>query len=308
MEGKLEICNTMNLLVYEHLCALEPQLAADDPLRALLPEGRAMRDAVMADFRAVPGVNLVQWTNAGWADVLPMCNAVLLIAPESDGILIRLAEMVMAAGVRLLGPTPEAIRLCSDKLALAQHWGNRGVPTPITTLADVAPTSYPVVVKPRDGAGSCDTVLCRNAEDFRAARKPNSIVQPYHSGIAASVAFIDGTPMPACLQVQSSDGRFQYLGGECPIDKKLAKRALRIAIRAFMGMQGLNGYCGVDLLLGKEDMAIEINPRLTTSYIGLRAILRYNLAGMMIGQMLPYAMPRKYVVTRFSKSGEIASL
>jgi predicted ATP-grasp superfamily ATP-dependent carboligase len=51
----------MNMLLYEHLCALEPHLANDDPLRALLPEGRAMLDAVTADFRAVPGVTLVNF-------------------------------------------------------------------------------------------------------------------------------------------------------------------------------------------------------------------------------------------------------
>ena len=45
------------------------------------------------------------------------------------------------------------------------------------------------------------------------------------------------------------------------------------------------GFLGVDLVLGDEpsgDYAIEVNPRLTTSYVGLRALCRENLAGAMI--------------------------
>ena len=46
------------------------------------------------------------------------------------------------------------------------------------------------------------------------------------------------------------------------------------------------GYVGVDLVLGREpdgseDVVIEINPRLTTSYVGLRAAARTNLAEAM---------------------------
>jgi hypothetical protein len=43
----------------------------------------------------------------------------------------------------------------------------------------------------------------------------------------------------------------------------------------------------VDLVLGddpagREDVVIEVNPRLTTSYVGLRAAARTNLAGAML--------------------------
>ncbi len=47
------------------------------------------------------------------------------------------------------------------------------------------------------------------------------------------------------------------------------------------------GYLGVDLILGdhddgSRDFVIEINPRLTTSYVGLRAASRSNLAQAML--------------------------
>jgi predicted ATP-grasp superfamily ATP-dependent carboligase len=47
------------------------------------------------------------------------------------------------------------------------------------------------------------------------------------------------------------------------------------------------GYLGVDIVLGAapngdDDVVIEINPRLTTSYIGLRAACHQNLAEAML--------------------------
>ena len=44
------------------------------------------------------------------------------------------------------------------------------------------------------------------------------------------------------------------------------------------------GYAGVDVVLGDDgrDWVIEINPRLTTSYIGLRALAETNLVEVML--------------------------
>jgi predicted ATP-grasp superfamily ATP-dependent carboligase len=89
--------------------------------------------------------------------------------------------------------------------------------------------------------------------------------------------------LPA-FQLLSDDDRFKFLGGELPIPADLAVRAVAIARRAVDGVPGLCGYVGVDLVLGgaadgSGDFAIEINPRLTTSYVGLRALARFNLAG-----------------------------
>jgi predicted ATP-grasp superfamily ATP-dependent carboligase len=85
----------------------------------------------------------------------------------------------------------------------------------------------------------------------------------------------------------SNDGDFCYLGGATPIPPHLDARARRIALQALDAFPELTGYVGVDLVLGKdaagrEDVVIEINPRLTTSYVGLRRITDVNLAGVMM--------------------------
>jgi predicted ATP-grasp superfamily ATP-dependent carboligase len=125
-------------------------------------------------------------------------------------------------------------------------------------------------------------------------------VQPFVPGYAASVAFLIGPSQRLALlpaaQNLSTDGRFHYLGGSMPLPADLAQRALRLASQAVEAVPGLSGYVGVDLVLGpnddaSEDWVIEINPRLTTSYIGLRVLAKANLAEAMLrvvgGEMMP---------------------
>jgi predicted ATP-grasp superfamily ATP-dependent carboligase len=82
--------------------------------------------------------------------------------------------------------------------------------------------------------------------------------------------------LPPCWQFL--DKEFHYLGGSTPISQPFASRARQIAEQAIAAVSGLQGYFGVDVVLGEQDVAIEINPRLTTSYIGLRQLAKGNLA------------------------------
>ncbi|MCC7083638.1 MAG: ATP-grasp domain-containing protein [Pirellulales bacterium] len=176
---------------------------------------------------------------------------------------------------------------------------------------------YPAVLKPIDGCASHDVWLVRDATDARCISVPRWAfpmrLEEFVPGIAASVAVLCGPnklqPLTPCRQRLSNDGRFQYLGGSLPIavgqtfppaesrspllvDKNdfptvgLAKRAQDLAVRAVATLPEPRGYLGVDLVLGddpngQDDVVIEINPRLTTSYLGLRAASNGNLAAAM---------------------------
>jgi predicted ATP-grasp superfamily ATP-dependent carboligase len=137
------------------------------------------------------------------------------------------------------------------------------------------------------------------------------IAQEFVPGFAASVAFLIGpkaiTPLIPCAQHLSTDGRFQYLGGHLPIRPDLAERAIRIASAAVLCVPGLLGYVGVDVVLGDDgrDWAIEINPRLTTSYVGLRALAESNLAAAMLAVVRsePFELHWRDVVIDFTPDG-----
>lgn len=313
----------MRILVSEYCCARR-----DDPTpgvsASLLTEGAAMLAAVLADLRAVPGVTAEPFAPAPPASeeavfraVVRESDAALVIAPECDGILEERCRWVEEEGAELLGPSSAAVRLTADKLTLAAHLAAHGIPTPPTWSWGECPDwPGPIVVKPRDGAGSQGVRLYRN----RPARPPGAgefIVQPLVPGRAASAAFLIGlgeaVSLPPAWQLLSDDGRFRYLGGELPLPADLAARAGRLARRAVECVPGLRGFVGVDLVLGDDaggDVVIEINPRLTTSYVGLRALAETNLAAVMLAVARGEACDLRWRAggVRFAPDGAVSPL
>jgi predicted ATP-grasp superfamily ATP-dependent carboligase len=313
----------VTIFVWEHFTAQGLGRDPASPYHGIYREGLAMRDAIVADLRAIAGVQVLVSPD----DPIPATPCwQLLIAPESDDVLANLAAQAQNAGYQLLGPSVEAIRLTGDKLALAEHWRQHGVPTPATT--DRQPTGcevFPVVWKPLAGAGSVATFLLNTPLDVARAQAQRQrehhtgamILQQYVPGRAVSVAFLCGpaatVPLQPTFQRLSNDGRFHYEGGELPIPPHLAERALALGQRAIGCVPGLLGYVGVDLVLGEasdgsQDYAIELNPRLTTSYVGLRALAEVNLAEVLVAVVLgrqPGPVRWKAGLVRFAADGAI---
>jgi len=294
------------VFVYEDVTAMWAGGDCESPpAPSLLAEGRAMLAAISEDFGRVPRVEVQTWRqNPDSAAAEPAfcrharaADYTLVIAPECGGRLELLCREVIRVSGRLLGPSPDAVRLTADKLELSRHWEAHGVTTPATWTLGEEPAGLPVVVKPRDGAGSQATVLSRGRAPGVAESPGPMIAQEFVRGFAASVAFLVGpnsrTPLVPCQQVLSEDGRFQYMSGRLPIAPDLANRAINIATAAIARVPGLLGYVGVDVVLGKDgrDWAIEINPRMTTSYVGLRALARFNLAGAMLAAVRSKSIP-----------------
>lgn len=315
----------MRVFVYEYMTATGLGRDPASPEHGMYREGRAMRDALADDFDRA-GREAIVANNAGLRDLAKFSHFAIVIAPETDHALAQLVGVVQS--LKGCHPTSlnclhDTIRLTTDKLRLAEHWREHGVPTPATT--DRAPTpceAFPVVWKPQDGAGSTDMFLIRDRFELARAiagrdlERP-MILQEFVPGRAASVAFLCGpngcTPLLPAFQLLSTDGRFKYEGGELPIPPELAERAVRLAARAVACVPGLVGYVGVDLVLGdaadgSRDYAIEINPRLTTSYIGLRALAEFNLAEAMLRAAVGEAVgPRwKPGRVRFGPDGRVA--
>lgn len=323
------------------------------PAGSLLKEGAAMLRAVVEDFAALPEAKVsILWDTRLEPDLsvssvasrivtvdstgeveeqlarcAPKADFTLVIAPEFDGHLLRVAQTVIAAGGRLLSPTPEFIRLTSDKHQVAERLKANGVPTPDGVLLKAKQSlplgahsgiTYPAVLKPNDGAGSLNVRLLSDASrthDLQSLSTPARL-ENYCPGIAASVAAIGGSGqweiLPPCVQRLSNDGRFSYLGGFCPLETSLVGRVRDLAKRALSVLSPTVGYVGMDLVLGDDpsgvgDVVIEVNPRLTTSYVGLRVLVRENLAATMLrmAQGSPAQLSSKPGRVEFSAGGEV---
>lgn len=279
----------IGISVYEYITASQAERGVSSLSASLLREGRAMLDAVVTDLSAIPEVSVRVAVSESellhWAD---KSDYTMLIAPEFHSILLNLATKVRAEGGTLLGSNPPAIRLASDKLRLGQAWQASGIFTPGTRPYDGKPARDTIIVKPRDGAGSQATRLLQTGECFEESWQGDLISQEFVEGMPASVALLCGPagmlPLNPCEQLLTEDGRFTYLGGRLIRDPKLVTRAHSLALRAASCVSGLFGYVGIDLILGSDgrDWAIEINPRLTTSYVGLRAMTDSNLMAAML--------------------------
>jgi tyramine---L-glutamate ligase len=287
---------------------------------SLLIEGRAMLTALAADFAAIPDTNAtVLWDARLDAFSLHRCHAIevhsrehhlaefkrqsaaadhaIVVAPEFDGILANTVQLARDAGANLVAASPEFIRIASNKQLMADHLTARGVPVPEAVLLDAEEEhlprefTYPGVIKPYDGAGSQHTFLVMSRFDEPPPYPWPRRLERFIPGIAASVAFLCGpnhrVPLAPCRQHLTDDGRLGYLGGSLLWETDLAARATQLADRALSAMPPALGYVGVDLVLGEaddgsQDAVIEINPRLTTSYVGLRAMTHDNLAHAML--------------------------
>lgn len=316
--------------------------------RSLAREGAAMRAALVADLAVIgchdivttvdprfplappPGVEVVTLTDGSsmLGGLIASVDAVWLIAPETDGWLERLARRVERAGKMLLGPGASAIRLAADKAELARRLARRRVRHPQTRVlgAGIDPMraarelGYPVVIKPGRGAGCEGVQLVRSAHELRqtlAGRRTRGmplLLQPYVAGVAASVSLVaDGrrvVPLTVNAQHVRTGRRLAYRGGRTPLDHPRASQAIEEAVRTCDVLPGLRGYLGVDVVLTEHDaVVIEVNPRLTTSYLGVRAAIEENVADLAltacIGR-LP-VRPRVRQSVRFSAAGRILS-
>ena len=335
---------------------------ADQPLPpSWLREGRAMRDAVAADFARVPEVTVVVTSDPrveppaeaesvavdsptaeqrAFLRLAGACDATLVIAPELGGELSRRCRLAAEHAARVLNCTPEAIDQCGDKFALAQHLIQHGIPTiPACRLGDLAQRGrellrravadsfpFPVVLKPRWGAGSVATYLCDNpdavlshwldAHDSGSTEEP--VLQPFIPGRAFSVAVCcdagTGSPrqlFPVAEQRLSDDGRFQYLGGEIPACNVDTPALHALVRRTAATLRGLAGYVGFDLLVPDaaphEPLVVEVNPRLTTSYSGYRKLTSQNLADLLLDRDIPALTWNPQQVT-FDAAGTSLSL
>ena len=239
----------------------------------------------------------------------------------------------------------EAIDLCGDKWALYEHFTRCGIPTIPTrrvgSESEEADLPWPRVLKLRMGAGSQSMQLVSSpAEWERAVRQYDSanrcteaIAQPWVCGTALSVgAIIDRAGavhlLPVADQYIDHDRGFTYTGGRIPSSQW--GHPLDTLLRETLStIPGLRGYVGVDLLIPENSwdrlpvchaleqsrqtgslshgtpLLVEINPRLTTSYVGYQQLCLNNLAALWIGdEVWPQSLSWQSGHVEFNAAGE----
>lgn len=217
-------------------------------------------------------------------------DASLIIAPEKGRELEQITAKLRRKGVAVLGAREGAIRASADKwltyLALKGK-----VPQP-KTWRKPPNTGGQILIKPADGVG------CEGIRLFTSSSKIEcTIFQEFLKGEHASCCLLMGEGRGVALSVNkqeivTQEGGFEYFGGEVPLNHRSEEKCAEIALSAAKALN-LRGYCGVDLIVGEVPYFIELNPRVTTSFIALAQVLQANLGKLLVDVLVESNSPPK---------------
>lgn len=221
------------------------------------------------------------------------------VAPETGGELHRLVREGERHATGVVASAPGGIRSAALRYELLTSLQRSGVAVPPTARAPsireahrrATEVGWPVVVKPGRGAGGEGVTLVKGPGRLRDAWARASAVEP---GLPPLIqARVEGTPASVSLLVESDGPRpialnrqqvefgpeARYRGGSTPLHHPLGGRAIELARTAIGLVGGLRGPVGVDLVLAPDGpVIVEVNPRLTTSYLGIRRHLGPGIA------------------------------
>jgi len=287
-------------------------------------EVTVLLDARLADFSPpLAADHIMQVSEVGSAalimeKVAESMDAVLIVAPEADQNLQKLTERVESTGARSLNSKPADIAQAADKAAFPARLKGLGLNSPKTLkfgledpIGDIIRAvkdelGFPSIFKPSNGAGCSgmsfvrgEAEIAQAVDKIRGDPSDEVIVQEFIEGASASVSLVvaDAKGLPVSLNLQDitfapPEGVSSYNGGLVPFEHPLKDEAFEAAKRVAESFGGLRGYVGVDMVLANEGaFVVEVNPRLTTSYVGLRRVVDFNIAEAITDAAIKGALP-----------------
>ena len=304
--------------------------------QSLANEGVLMRDAllrdiselaqyevtVMQDVRLTASEYAAHALNVQADDFLDVFNHALkeadvvwLIAPETNGALIELAELCLAtetdqAMPKYMGCGYDATLIGTSKTLAFEALQKAKINTLPVYAGDalmqkdvfqqMLKLNVPTwVAKPEDGAGCEGIRLFDSLNDMRDwlsvdERYLNYLAQPYQTGVAASFSFVcDGSHawlLSANRQHVVCDGQTFKLTGITVNGMLPYWQRFETLMRKLVKMlPDALGYVGVDVIIDPVTdhlYVIDINPRLTSSYVGMSRAIGHNAAKIIVDCLL----------------------
>jgi hypothetical protein len=267
----------MKVLLAEYATTHDPALA---------PEGAAMLGVLAESFTRCGHEVVLPGPGDFGAEIerlAPSCDMGLVIAPDR---LMARYSLLIEQHTHNLGCGSMNAALCASKVRSGQILRSHGIPVP----GDAPGGRH--VVKPVNGCGTQGVRLTN------AAPGKGEFFQQYLDGEHYSVSLVasrvsgevclyySGAP-PLALALNRQfitiglDGAFRYEGGETPVHIEREAEITGIAKKA-VSVLGCQGYCGVDLVLADKAYVVDVNPRITTSLVGIAAVMEEEIAQLIV--------------------------
>jgi tyramine---L-glutamate ligase len=269
--------------------------------------------------------NLVTITSKGAIEtalkkISDHADAFYVIAPEQNQVLQSIVNWVERKGLLSLNCLSSGIEKAANKSNLFERAEKLGLETPKTRLFSLLENTdkitsvvndeigFPMVVKPVSGSGCGGLSLVKHpCEIENAIGKVKRdvacecfMVQELIDGVAASVTLFSSGSKAVPVSLNQQDvilgppgSASNYFGGAVPLVSPLREDAFASAKQLVESCGDLRGYVGVDLVLkANAAFVVDINPRLTTSYVGLRKVACFNLAEALLDAVLKSKVPK----------------
>ena len=236
--------------------------------------------------------NFLRWIKQTISD-----HGITVVIPASDAEVVALLE-TDDIGASVVGPSKSAVDISKDKLLTANFFSENEIDGPQTQdIQSAAPTSYPVIVKPRSGRGSRDIYICNDIEELASLRQnfPQSIVQemltPADSEMTCAVyrSEISGTRV-LVMNRRLSGGTTSWI--RVVKDDRISRYCEKIA-----ECLNLRGSINVQLIDTAEGpKAFEINGRFSST-VAMRdqlgfCDLHWSIQDQVFGKSSPYVPPK----------------
>jgi predicted ATP-grasp superfamily ATP-dependent carboligase len=267
----------MKVLLAEYTTFHDPQLA---------PEGAAMLSVLKQSFERCGYDVILPGTGDFGAEIdklAPSCDMGLVIAP--DHLLARYTQ-ILEQHTHNLGCGFMTAALCANKVQTEKILRSHGVPVPAETVLGKH------VIKPVKGCGAQGV---RISDGFPGK---DEFSQQYIEGEHVSVSIVASRVVgDACLYFSGhaplvlavnrqfietgSDGALHYRGGETPVHPEREGEIIAVA-KNVAEVLGCQGYCGIDMVVADQVYVVDVNPRITTSLVGITACMKEEIADILV--------------------------
>ena len=317
----------MNILIFEYITG--GGMVGEALPITLVREGEAMLNAIACDLSDISEVQVsvmrdyrlhtykqsmheyVVTDECDYTEIIKSVenkiDALLIIAPESDGLLSKLCKQYSNRDFLLLNSSAESNALTGDKLKTYEYLSDfkiAQIPTYKTNDINLI-ESEKIIIKPIDGVGCENIYLLDNNNNLDnlpiSIKNNNYIIQPYIQGQNASLSLLcwngECGILSANIQNIKVINECLVLAG-CVVNALDRDVFAQFSADLIKALPELRGYVGVDIIITEDDdiILVEINPRLTTSYAGLKSACGLNAAELILKTFVNQNLP-DFVIT-----------
>lgn len=267
----------MKVLLAEYATAHDPSLAE---------EGAAMLMVLKQSFERCGYETVLPGTGDFGEEIercAPSCAMGLVIAP--DHLLARYTH-ILEQHTHNIGCGFMTVAVCANKVHTEKILRSHGI------LVPGEGSTGKKIIKPVKGCGAQGV---RISDDPPG---PDEFSQQFIEGEHLSVSvvgnrvvgevceYFTGKP-PLVLAVNQqtiktgAGGAVHYCGGETPVHPENETEIIRIA-KKVAEVLGCQGYCGIDMVVSDKVYVVDVNPRITTSLVGIAACMEEEIADILV--------------------------